>query len=235
MLEKNKILAIIPARGGSKGIIKKNLKKIAGMSLLAHAIDCAKNTSIIDSIVVSSDCEQTLEEAERCGVRTFFKRPKELAMDTTPALPVWQHAWNTFEEITNKYFDITVWLQPTSPLRVSSDIIRAVEAIIKQPFDSSVTLSRLPGHFAPEKILILTEGGLLSRYLGNHESTDLRQQCAEYYYRNGHCYAANRQAIFEEQKIISKRCAPIILDGLTVNIDEPYELDIANCLYLKDK
>lgn len=230
MQNAKRVLAIIPARGGSKGIKKKNLRQVGGVSLLGHAVRIAQLTPSIDAVVVSSDCEEILSEGEQYGADYCVKRPDFLAQDDTPALPVWQHAWDTYEKVSGEVFDIAAWLQPTSPLRSIEDIEHSIMPVADNQADSTVTLSKLPGHYLPEKILKLDNSGLVSRYI-NKKTTDLRQDAPDYYFRNGYCYAANKQAIFVEELVLSKKCLGIVLNKETVNIDELCELHYANFLY----
>lgn len=234
MFNNKLVLAIIPARGGSKGIKNKNLSIIEGKTLVAHAIECAQQSDVIDEIVVSSDSEQILSEAVSYGVNVTFKRPEYLSGDDIPALPVWQHAWKTHEAIVNRDFKISVWLQPTSPLRNCNDIIKTVSPVAFDSCDSAVTVSKVPEHYAPEKIMLMDSSNTLNRYLNDKYISDLRQDIKSYYFRNGHCYCCNKKALFNEHAIISQQCQSIVIDRLTVNIDYKEELDYARYLFKKN-
>ena len=117
MYEGRTILAVVPARGGSRGIKLKNLVEVDGRSLIAHVADVVKRAEIIDHAVVSTDHEKIRTEAERCGLAVPFWRPPELAGDRVADIPVLEHAIIESERIYGCRFDLVLMLQPTSPLR----------------------------------------------------------------------------------------------------------------------
>src|SRR3989344_6984464 len=110
-----KVLAVIPARGGSKGIPKKNIKLLAEKPLIAYPIELAKSIPEISKVIVSTDSEEIAEIARKHGAEIPFIRPKELAEDETPTLPVLQHAVTSLEEKENWKADLVILLYPTSP------------------------------------------------------------------------------------------------------------------------
>ena len=112
-----KVLAVVPARGGSKGIPRKNLCKVGGMSLIAHAARTARALDWIDRAVLSTDDEEMADEGRRHGLEVPFLRPAELASDTASGVDVWRHAWLESERHYGCRFDLSVLLQPTTPLR----------------------------------------------------------------------------------------------------------------------
>jgi CMP-N-acetylneuraminic acid synthetase len=126
----NKILCIIPARGGSKGVHRKNIRPIGGKPLIGWTIEVALNTSCIDRIIVSTDDEEIADIVKDYGIEVPFLRPKELGQDDTPDMPVYEHTltWLTKHEHYNP--EIIIWLRPTSPLRTSTDIENAVQMLI---------------------------------------------------------------------------------------------------------
>lgn len=126
MYENNQILALIPARGGSKGIPKKNTKDFNGRPLIAYTIAAARNSSYIDSVVVTTDCEDIAKVAQKYGAEIPFMRPKELAQDNSKTIEAVVHAKEALEDAGRRY-DAVVLLQPTSPLRRSVEIDAAIE------------------------------------------------------------------------------------------------------------
>src|SRR3954471_7804897 len=123
------ILAVIPARGGSKRLLRKNVRPLAGMPLVAHAIELAKRCPEITRAVVSTDSSQIAEIARAAGGEAPFLRPAELAQDDTPTLPVLQHGVRWHEELAGRPLDLVLLLQPTGPLRLPEDIRNAVAAV----------------------------------------------------------------------------------------------------------
>ena len=132
MYEGKKFLAVIPARGGSKGVPRKNIKMLAGKPLIAWTIDEAKKSKFIDTCIVSTEDEEIKKVAENCGGCVPFLRPAELAQDSTPGIEVILHAMEKFPD-----YDYIVLLQPTSPLRLVEDIDGAIEFCIKQKSNSA--------------------------------------------------------------------------------------------------
>lgn len=126
MINGKKVLAIIPARGGSKGIPKKNIKPLNGKPLIAWTIEEAKKSVYIDKLIVSTDCEEILEVAKEFGAEVPFKRPAELAQDDTPSVELILHAIDYLSG-----YDYITLLQPTSPLRVVKDIDQCISKTIK--------------------------------------------------------------------------------------------------------
>jgi len=133
------ILGLIPARGGSKGVPRKNIRELAGIPLIAHSIQTARNATAIDSAVVSTDDEEIAEVAESYGARVPFIRPSELATDEAPTAPVITHALETLHDAGEEY-DAFVLLQPTSPLRTVTHIDEAYSLYGESNADSVISV-----------------------------------------------------------------------------------------------
>ncbi|MEK9727581.1 MAG: acylneuraminate cytidylyltransferase family protein [Candidatus Margulisiibacteriota bacterium] len=172
-----KYLAVIPARGGSKGIKNKNRKLLCGKPLIQYTIEAVQQ-SIIKDFVVSTDDKNIAKIAEKLGVNVVM-RPKELAQDNTPTLPVLQHA---LKESGSNY-DAIITLQPTSPLRKALHINEAIKLFeLNKGADSLVSIVKVPHNMVPESIMAIDDGELVN-YI---ESTPLRRQDKPTYYaRNG--------------------------------------------------
>ena len=123
---KNNILAIIPARGGSKGIPRKNIKNLNGKPLLEYTVDAINKCKLIDRAILSTDDDEIINIGSKLGLEVPFKRPLNLAQDDTPALPVIKHALNALEDIDGYKPDVIIILQPTSPLRTNKHISEAL-------------------------------------------------------------------------------------------------------------
>ena len=224
------VLAVVPARGGSKGIPRKNLQQVGGLSLVARAARVARSLPWIDRAVLSTDDPEIAEEGRRHGLDVPFLRPAELAGDQAAAAPAWRHAWLACEAHYGCRFDLSVWLQPTSPFRKPEDVERTVRALVEGGHRAAATVSRVPGHFTPHKILTMNDSGVLAHYLPEGAKVVARQQIPPYWYRNGLCYAVTREALVERGHIVEEDCIGVIVEGYVVNIDEPIELEIARLL-----
>ena len=228
----NTVLAVIPARGGSERIPHKNLHKIRGVSLVGHAAMTAKALSWIDKIILSTDDERIAEEGQIYGVDVPFMRPSELATDTSTSKAMWKHAWLSAEKEYNMRFDISILLEPTSPLRIPDDIELTVETLTTNNCSAAVTVSKIPADNTPPKTLLIREKGYLGSYLkGGFEYNS--HNFPDYYCLNGICYAVKRKTLLENGCIVEEDCLPVIIGRNIVNIDEYIELELATYLFSK--
>lgn len=227
--KKNKIFALIPARGGSKGIKRKNLKKIAGKSLLEWAVITAKKSNLFDKIILSSDDDEIIKEGKRFGADVPFVRPSKLSSHDSLTHDVWKHAWKFAEDYYSCSYDYSVLLEPTSPLRIIEDIYKTLSKVVNDGFSSAVTLSKTPAHFTPHKTLIL-KNEKINFFHSDGINNTIRQNIPDFFHRNGLCYAVNKKQIFENNVIIDHNSAGIVIDRNVINIDDEFELKIADIL-----
>jgi len=172
-----KILGIIPARAGSKGVLKKNIKLLNNKPLIAYTIEAALNSNL-SRVIVSTDCKGIAKVSESYGAEVFM-RPSELAKDDTPTLPVLQNVVSRLDE----QYDAVMTLQPTSPLRDEVHINDALSLFKKNPnADSLVSVVHVPHNFLPEKLMRLNKDGL---YLSIEGKVKRRQDMPTLYARNG--------------------------------------------------
>ena len=170
-----KILGIIPARGGSKGIPRKNIKLLNGKPLIAYTIEAAL-ASNLDRVIVSTDCEEIAGISKEYGAEVII-RSFNLAEDTTPTLPVLQHVVSKLEV----EFDAVMTLQPTSPLRTSKHINEAIELFESdKEVDSLVSVVEVPHNYMPEKLMSFD-----GKYLTGNREVKRRQEISTMYARNG--------------------------------------------------
>tara|TARA_R110002049_G_scaffold13509_2_gene58414 strand:- start:60034 stop:60753 length:720 start_codon:yes stop_codon:yes gene_type:complete len=224
------ILAVIPARGGSKGVIRKNLRHIHGKSLIAHAAECVNQLNWIDAVILSSDDEEICAHARNSNIDVPFIRPEELSTDDAKSIDVWRHAWLTCEDYYKKKFDISVLLEPTSPMRTAQDITNAVTLLIEKQSLSVATVSKTPGHYTPHKTLKISESGFIGPYLEGGIKYSIRQHIPDYYHRNGICYATTREGLIEKYNLMEDKCIPLVIERPVVNIDEEIDLKLAEVL-----
>lgn len=225
------VLAIIPARGGSKGIPRKNLRRIAGLSLVGHAARLAGSLDWLDRAVISTDDEEIAGEGRPFGVAAPFLRPPALASDGAKSVDMWQHAWQASESFYNERYDVSILLEPTSPLRKIEDIAATLDALLDSKGDAAATVSRAPAHFTPQKCLTVDEHNLIGFYHQQGARHSLRQSIPDYYYRNGICYALHRETLLVKGVIIEHNCQAVIIERPVVNIDDLHELEYAAFLY----
>jgi len=221
------VLAVVPARGGSKGIPRKNLCKVGGLSLIAHAARTARALAWIDRAVLSTDDPEMAEEGRLHGLEVPFLRPAELASDTANASEMWRHAWRESERCFGKRFDVSVLLQPTTPLRLPAEVERTVATLIEGGHQAAATVCRVPADFLPDRCLVLGDDGRLRFFLPQGAGVTRRQDAAPLYYRDGTCYARTRRSLIEEARDVEADCAAVVIDHFVVNIDEPFELELA--------
>jgi CMP-N-acetylneuraminic acid synthetase len=222
MYEGKRILAFIPARGGSKGIPHKNITPLAGKPLIQYTIDAAKQSRYIDYVLVSTDDEEIATVARRCGAEVPFLRPPELAADTAKTIDAVLHAIETLRE-AGETFDSLVLLQPTSPLRTAEDIDKAVETFYESNRQPVVSVSEVSDH----PILIRTiEDGRLKPLLQTG-STVRRQDMPPFYRVNGSIYINPIEEISQTTSFNDNPVPFIMQKSHSVDIDEPLDLKIA--------
>jgi len=225
-----RILAVIPARGGSKGIPRKNLRKVNGKSLVQYAAEICKALPWLDKAIISTDDEEIAEEGRKNGLKVPFMRPERLSTDNASSVDMWVHAWLTSELVFSEKFDISILLEPTSPLRTPKDIELCITKLIKDGHSAVATVSQMPAHYKPEKALKIKDDGKIDFYLPYNSNYVPRQKIAPYFYRNGICYALTRKKLIEEKIILDDSSFAIIINREVVNIDEIFDLDLAEFL-----
>ncbi len=224
------VLAVVPARGGSKSIPRKNLARVGGVSLVGRAAQIAASLSFVDRAIVSTDDEEIAAEARRHGIEAPFPRPAELAGDRSTSIEMWRHAWLAAETHYGMTFALSILLEPTSPLRTAADVTATVEALVKSGRAAAATVSPTPAHFTPHKTLTVDADGVIGFYLDEGARHSIRQTIPAYYHRNGLAYAVRRETLVDQGRIIEQDCAAVIVDRPVVNIDEPFELELAEWL-----
>lgn len=223
-------LALIPARGGSKGLPGKNLAIVGGSTLLARAIRCAIDTGLFAAVVVSTDDPAIAEEGVRAGASVPFLRPKVLASDNSPVIAAIKHALQELEAAGSNHFDLVALLEPTSPLRTPA-IVRAVINAAESPgADAALTVSPAPLRYHPLKQLVPGPSGHARNYIAEGARIVNRQELSETYIRNGMCYAVRRSALEAGHGVLGSEAAMIIVTEPAVNIDNASDLELAKRL-----
>lgn len=219
-----KVLGIIPARGGSKSVPRKNIKKLAGKPLLSYVLTAAKQSRFLTDLVVSSEDAEILKVAEKYGGReVVLKRPKELAKDDTLDVPVLRHAVLAMEQKKKIHYDLVVMLHATTPLLRTADIDGCIEKLIKTGADSVVSVYKV-ADANPIKMKKIVGDKLLPYVEGFNEDTTIRRQdLPPVYRRNAGIYVSQRKIIMENGKVWGKEVRPFLMP-------EEQSVDINNLL-----
>jgi CMP-N-acetylneuraminic acid synthetase len=226
--EKPKVLAIVPARGGSKGIRLKNLRVVAGQSLLARTLALASSLPEISHVCVSTDHPDIKAAALEFDGVTVVDRPEELSGDRVADSPVLKHALEATDALLDMRFDIVLMLQVTSPLRDARDIRECLEALANDNGDAAWTVSPTELHFHPLKQLVVDDAGNMDLYDSRGLEIVARQQLTPVFHRNGSCYALRRDFLMSSDTLFSPgRSKAIISEGVRVNIDTEEDLTLA--------
>ena len=234
MASKPRVLAIIPARGGSKGIPLKNLKMVAGKSLLARTLELAQNVPEITDICVSTDHPEIKEAALSFDRVEVIDRPEALSGDRVADSPVLQHATAEMEKISGKAFDVVVMLQVTSPLRTIDDVTESIAKLVLTGCDAVWTVSPTELHFHPLKQLVLGEDSTMQLFDDRGLQIIARQQLSPVFHRNGSCYALRRDFLMNGDGLFSPHSSQaVISEGERVNIDTEEDLLRAERLILQ--
>lgn len=229
MIENNtKVLAVIAARGGSKGLTRKNVLDLAGSPLIAWTIKAAKESKSISKVILSSDDEEITEVAARYDCEVPFKRPSYLATDNATSVDVLNHAI--------KYcpgYDFVMLLQPTSPLRTAEDIDAAFELMISLKAKSCVSVCKTLK--TPYWMYSLEDGGVLKKLLQTPKDIVNRQTAPDTFELNGAIYIIDINYFNRKQSLIPDETVAYVMDrSVSIDIDCQADLDLCET-YLKEE
>jgi CMP-N,N'-diacetyllegionaminic acid synthase len=226
------LLAIIPARGGSKGLPGKNIRQLAGLPLIAHSILFSKLCPAIDRCVVSTDSEEIAEVARAHGGEVSFMRPAELARDETPSLFAMQHAVGEMETREERRFESVLLLQPTSPARQPEDLSRAISMLEQDSRSVGVVAVSVPG-FNPRYVCLEEKDGYAVRAFPQDKTYSRRQEVPLVYRINGLLYLWRRDYLMQASKenlFAGPHRMLIIPRERAVDIDDLYDFQVAEFL-----
>jgi CMP-N-acetylneuraminic acid synthetase len=223
MIAGRRILAVVPARGGSKGIPLKNLREVGGRSLVARVGDVIRMVPEIDRAVVSTDHEKIAHAAEQAGIAAPFRRPEPLSGDQIGDIDVLTHALQAAEVIDGVRYDIVLMLQPTSPLRTAADVSATLKKLVEDDWDSVWTVSPTDSKAHPLKQLVVSDGAL-DYYDEEGGRIVARQQLEPIFHRNGIAYAMTRECLLDQRSIKGKRAGALVVHGEHVSIDTEWDL-----------
>lgn len=216
-----RVLGLIPARGGSKGIARKNVRELAGKPLLQWTAEAALLARSLTSVVLTTDDDEIAAVGRRCGLSVPFVRPGELAADDTPTLPVVQHAVRTLEALGER-FEAVCLLQPTNPFRKASDIDACVELFRSTGADAVLSILPVPYEYNPHWVFFRTAEGLLRLSTGESQPLPRRQLLPAAFHREGSLYVTRRDVIMEMNSLYGDRVLGYELNAeVTINLDTP--------------
>lgn len=208
MYKEKKILAIIPARGGSKGLPGKNIKELHGKPLIRWSIHHAQESKYIDEIFISTDSREIADVAEKCGVKVSSLRPAYLASDTASSMDFIEYTINLMEEQGEK-FDYLILLEPTSPLRDAEDIDKSLEMLIEHPTAKSIVgVCKSEGQHPIS--LTKINNGFLIPYIERSKSVR-RQDLEELYFFEGTIYATSIEGFRQYRLFYHKECLAYVV------------------------
>ena len=225
MYNRKKVVAVIPARGGSKGIKLKNLKKIKNKSLVEIAYDCLKKSKYVDMICISTDNVYIKEEAKKLENLFIIDRPKYLSGDRVSDLSVLKHSTKSLEK-KNFKFDALLMIQPTSPLRQTKDIDKSIKKLFDKNFDSIWSINKIDKKYNPLKQLKINKNYINYYDLNGHKII-ARQQLEDTYIRNGVVYAFKVNFIKKTKNLLSSvNNGYILIKTRQISIDSHQDLKI---------
>ncbi len=223
MIAGRRVLAVVPARGGSKGLPRKNVRIVAGIPLVGHVARCVEQVPEIDRTVVSTDDDEIVEVSERSGLAVPFRRPDELAGDRVADHPVLEHALMAMEAIDEVTYDLVVMLQPTSPTRTPDHLRDALRITVERNWDSLWSVSPTDPKFHPDKQLEVHDGRL-DFHTERGRSIVARQELTNLYHRNGIVYVMTRECILAQRSIHGRRAGAMVIEDPVANIDSALDL-----------
>lgn len=229
-----KILCTICARGGSKGVINKNIRLIEGKPLIAYSIEQAKQSKLFEHIVISTDSDEIAEVAKKYGAEVFFKRPAHLAEDTSPKIPVIRHAFESSEAHYKEKFDVLVDLDATSPLRTYHDIIEAFNMFKHEGADNLITA--MPSRKSPYfNIVEISPEGKINRSKPLPQAVTRRQDAPQCYDLNASIYIWKRDILLTQNTLyLDKTALYVMPEERSFDIDTETDFKIVECL-LKER
>lgn len=191
-----RVLGLVTARGGSKGVPRKNIREMNGKPLLAYTAEAAFDARSLSRVVLSTDDDAIAEVGRNWGMDVPFIRPGSLAQDTTPSIDVVIHAIAELEKAGDG-FDAVCLLQPTNPLRRAEDIDACVELLVTSKADTVLSILPVPNEYNPKWVYWRSQAGSLSLVTGDNEPVPRRQELPPAYHRDGSVYVTRTSVIRE--------------------------------------
>lgn len=224
-----RVLGVVIARGGSKGIPHKNVHPLRGKPLLQYTAEAALESKLA-RVILTTECPEITAVGIQCGLEVPFERPEELAKDDTPSLPVIQHAVRFLEE-QGDHFDAILTLQPTNPMRVASDIDGSIELLESTSADSVISFVDVGEKHPARMKYIESDHRVIDPPFGEQFEGQRRQDLKPLYLREGAIYLTRRDVLMNQDSFKGQDCrAWMIPPERACNIDEPFDLVMAEML-----
>jgi CMP-N,N'-diacetyllegionaminic acid synthase len=229
-----RVLGLIPARGGSKGVPRKNIRSLYGKPLLAYTAAAALAAQRLTRVILSTEDAEIAEVGRNCGLEVPFLRPAELAQDASPTLPVVQHALH-YLAAQGDQFEAVCLLQPTNPLRLPADIDGAIELLEATGADSVISFVEAGEHHPARMKMLTPEGRVLDPPFAEAFEGQPRQALPPYYLREGSIYLTRTAVLLQQHSFKGEDCRAWLMPAeRACNIDTPFDLYLAELL-LKDR
>lgn len=229
MLMGKRVLAVVPARAGSKGVRDKNARAVGGSSMIARAAAALAALDWIDMKIISTDSPEYAAIGVAGGLLAPFMRPPHLSGDQASAVDTIEHALLQSEAISGSQFDVVVIAEPSSPLRIPSDILNCARLLIEGGFDATLTVSELDPKYHPRKILTMADGRVVP-YASGAPVTNRQELASGLAFRNGCAYALTRRCLCDLRMIVPANTGYVVTDRPVVNVDSEIEVEIADFL-----
>jgi CMP-N-acetylneuraminic acid synthetase len=215
------VVGLVPARGGSRGIPRKNIRLLCGKPLLQYTAQAALAARRLSRVILSTDDPEIAEVGRACGLEAPFLRPPELARDDTPTLPVVQHAVRFLLE-RGELYDAVCLLQPTNPLRRPEDIDGCIDLLEQSDADAVVSVLTVPAEHNPHWVYFRAADGLLKLSTGEAEPIPRRQDLPSAFHREGSVYVARWDVLLQQNSLYGRRLVGYLVDPeRSVNLDSP--------------
>lgn len=213
-----KILGLIPARGGSKGIPGKNIKTLGGKPLLAYTAEAALAVPYLSDVVLTTEDQAIAEVGNTCGLSVPFLRPTHLATDSTPTLPVILHALDWFAQ-QGQHFDALCLLQPTNPFRTTAEILQGIELFQTQAADTVLSVRPVPKEYHPSWVYLPKADGSLGLASGDPQPIPRRQELSPAFHRDGSLYITKTSVILQRQSLYGDKVCGFEPQSPYLNLD----------------
>lgn len=221
-----KILAIIPARGGSKGIPNKNMRKLVGKPLIEYTINSAKKSKLVSRIIISTDSKKIAKIGKNLNIDIPFIRPKKISGDKATSFEVVKHTLEFLEKNESYIPDIIVLLQPTNPLRSTALIDKVINNLKKSKADTVITVQKIKQH---PYSAFWKKGKYLKPFKENFQEFSRRQSTPALYHNTGDVYAFWNKTVKKYNSFYGKKIQPIILSDEFSLIDIDSDFDVFVC------
>ena len=214
-----RILGLIPARGGSKGIPRKNIKLLEGRPLINYSIEAGLKCALMEKVVVSTEDEEIAQISREAGAEVPFMRPAELAADHSPTIDMVIHALQFFQN-QGEIFDAICLLQPTVPFRLGNDLTQAITRFMESGADSLISVRSVPHAYNPHWVYEQNQAGFLHTAISKELRITRRQDLPPAYHRDGSVYLCRSSIVLEDRSLYGQKIIPFVMaNSPNINID----------------